>query len=50
MLLQVPQPWSVGSARSCSFSAREGPLGPGWDENVHELERVLARYEHMDAE
>jgi hypothetical protein len=30
--------------------AREGPLGPGWDENVHELERVLARYELMNAE
>jgi ankyrin repeat protein len=30
--------------------ARECALGPGWNKDVQELERVLARYEHKDAD
>jgi ankyrin repeat protein len=37
------------SGRNALSIARKGPLGPGWEENVHELERVLARYEPMNA-
>jgi ankyrin repeat protein len=38
------------SGKDALSTAREDPLGPGWDENVHELERVLARYELTNAE
>jgi ankyrin repeat protein len=37
------------SGKNALSIAREGPLGPAWDENVHELERVLARYQRTDA-
>jgi hypothetical protein len=37
------------SGRNALSIARKGPLGPGWDRNVHELERMLARYEPTDA-